>query len=132
MDVADNTGVVWHCGQAPLSMLTDGDIPLATIHTNRKMPLLYEFPLKPGRVTLMRISQANGEQKMILSSGEMLAREKSFTGTSGVIRFDRPCGQVLDDIMASRLEHHMALAYGDHKDILRSIAGELGLPVLEI
>jgi L-fucose isomerase-like protein len=132
MDVADNTGVVWHCGQAPLSMLTDGDIPLATIHTNRKMPLLYEFPLKPGRVTLMRISQANGEQEMILSSGEMLAREKSFTGTSGVIRFDRPCGQVLDDIMASRLEHHMALAYGDHKDILRSIAGELGLPVLEI
>ena len=132
MDVADNTGVVWHCGQAPLSMLKDGDIPLATIHTNRKMPLLYEFPLKPGRVTLMCISQANGEQKMILSSGEMLAREKSFTGTSGVIRFDRPCGQVLDDIMASRLEHHMALAYGDHKHILRSIAGELGLPVLEI
>lgn len=132
MDTADNTGVVWHCGQAPLSMLADGDLPLATIHTNRKMPLLYEFALKPGRVTLMRISQANGEQKMIISSGEMLDRDKSFTGTSGVIRFDRACGQVLSDIMACRLEHHMALAYGDHRDILRDIAGEMGLPVLEI
>lgn len=132
MDIQDNTGVVWHCGQAPLSMLADDDQPLATIHTNRKMPLLYEFALKPGRITLMRISQAGGEQKMVISSGEMLDRPKSFTGTSGVIRFDRPCSAVLNDIMASRLEHHMALAYGDHRHILQSIAGEMGLPVLEI
>lgn len=132
MDVNDNTGVVWHCGQAPLSMLADGDQEFATIHTNRKMPLLYEFALKPGRVTLMRISQASGEQKMVISAGEMLDRPKSFTGTSGVVQFDRPCADVLNDIMASRLEHHMALAYGDHRELLRAIAGEMGLPVLEI
>jgi len=52
-DVADNRGVVWHYGQAPVSMLSDGDRPLATIHTNRKRPLPYEFALKPGRVSAM-------------------------------------------------------------------------------
>ncbi len=132
MDGADNTGVVWHCGQAPLSMLAEGETPLATIHTNRKMPLLYEFPLKPGRVTFCRISQAQGEPKMVLAGGEMLDRPKSFAGTSGVVRFDRNAADVLKDVIDSGLEHHMALAYGEHRPVLREVAAEMGLPVLEI
>ena len=132
MDSADNTGVVWHCGQAPLSMLAEGDAVEATIHTNRKMPLLFEFPLKPGRVTFMRISQAFGTPKMVLSGGEMLDRPKSFTGTSGVVRFDRAASAVLDDLIDSGLEHHMALAYGEHRPTLRAVAAEMGLPVLEL
>lgn len=132
VDCADDTAVVWHCGQAPLSMLAEGERPMATIHTNRKMPLLYEFPLKPGRVTFMRVSQAYGVPKMILAGGEMLDRPKSFTGTSGVVRFDTPAKDVLDRVMNSGLEHHMALAYGDHRSLLREIAGVMGLPVLEL
>lgn len=132
VDCADDTAVVWHCGQAPLSMLAEGERPMATIHTNRKMPLLYEFPLKPGRVTFMRVSQAYGAPKMILAGGEMLDRPKSFTGTSGVVRFDTPAKDVLDRVMNSGLEHHMALAYGDHRSLLREIAGVMGLPVLEL
>ncbi|SDJ97824.1 L-fucose/L-arabinose isomerase family protein [Aliiruegeria lutimaris] len=132
MDAADNTGVVWHCGQAPISMRDDQAEATATIHTNRKQPLLYQFPLKPGPVTFVRISQAFGETKMVLGFGEMLRRPMAFTGTSGVVRFDRNARDVLDDIIASGLEHHMALAYGDHRATLRAVAAELGLPVLEI
>ena len=132
MDVDDNTGVVWHCGQAPISM-RDPDVPAeATIHTNRKQPLLYQFPLKPGEVTLMRISQAHGRPRMVLSHGEMLKRPMAFTGTSGILRFDRPAGAVLKDLIASGLEHHMALAYGDHREALRGAAGAMGLPLLEL
>lgn len=130
IDVADNTGVIWHCGQAPASMAADR--PSATIHTNRKMPLLFEFALKPGRVTLARMSQARGAQTLILSTGEMLARPMAFTGTSGVIRFDRPARAVIHDVMASGLEHHMCLAYGDHRAALRGAAAAMGLGVLEI
>ncbi len=132
MDAEDDTGVVWHCGQAPLSMLAEGDQALATIHTNRKMPLLYEFPLKPGQVTFLRISQAFGETKMVIASGEMLARPKSFTGTSGVVRFDKPASDVLARVMDCGLEHHMALAYGEHRPMLRAVAAEMSLPVLEL
>ena len=46
IDINDNTGVVWHCGQAPLSMCDEEFKAQATIHTNRKMPLVFEFPLK--------------------------------------------------------------------------------------
>lgn len=132
MDKEDDTGVVWHCGQAPLSMLAEGETAMATVHTNRKMPLLYEFPLKPGRVTLVRISQAYGVPKMVIAGGEMLDRPKSFTGTSGVIKFDNPVDGVLLRIMNSGLEHHMAIAYGEYRPLLKEVAAAMKLPVLEL
>ena len=132
MDVRDNTGVVWHCGQAPNSM-RDPQVPAtAAIHTNRKMPLLYQFALKPGPVTLLRISQARGQPKLVLGFAEMLRRPMAFTGTSGVLRFERGVEAVLDDVIASGLEHHMALAYGDHRTVLRGVAAALDLPLLEL
>jgi L-fucose isomerase-like protein len=132
MDEADDTGVVWHCGQAPLSMRDPDAAPRATIHTNRKMPLLFEFALKPGRVTLMRISRAHGETKMVIAGGEMLKRPMAFTGTSGVLRFDGGTARALHNLMSSGLEHHMALAYGDHRMLLRETAAAMGLPLLEL
>ena len=132
VDIADDTAVVWHCGQAPLSMADAATEATATIHTNRRMPLLYEFALKPGRVTLMRLSQAFGDHKLVIASGEMLQRPMAFTGTSGVLRFDRPASDVLPAVFDSGLEHHMALAYGDYGDALLSLATQLDLPVIRL
>ncbi len=132
LDVADDTGVVWHCGQAPVSMARPGAQPRATVHSNRRMPLLYEFALKPGRVTFARLSQARGAPKLVLFGGEMLDRPMAFTGTSGVVRFDRPAAAMLDGIIGAGLEHHTTLAYGDHRVALREVAGALSLPVLEL
>ncbi len=132
LDAASNTGVVWHCGQAPASMCSSSTPITATIHSNRKMPLLMEFALKPGRVTFMRISQARGRQFMVLAGGEMLEAPKSFTGTSGVVRFDTPAGELAANVMNSGLEHHMALAYAEHRPMLREVAAALSLPILEL
>ena len=132
IDTGDNTGVVWHCGQAPYSMRDPEFRAEATVHSNRRQPLLYQFPLKPGPVTYMRISQAFNKLQMVLGFGEMLHRPLAFSGTSGVIRFSRDAGDVLRDIMSSGLEHHVALAYGDHRAILRGVAGALGLPLQEL
>lgn len=132
LDETDNTGVVWHCGQAPVSMADPDAVARATIHTNRKMPLLFEFPLKPGTVTFARLSQARGSQSLVLARGEMLKREMAFTGTSGVVRFERPAGEMLGRVIDSGLEHHMALAYGDHIATLESFAVASGLPVIHL
>ena len=132
LDAEDDSGVVWHCGQAPLSMIDPDESPLATIHTNRKMPLLYEFPLKQGRVTFARVSQARGRHSLIIATGEMLKRPMAFTGTSGVVRFDTPAGDVLERVLGSGLEHHMGLVYGDHAATLRSVAAAMDLPILEL
>lgn len=132
LDTQDNTGVVWHCGQAPISMRAMSTEGIATVHTNRKMPLLYEFSLKPGPVTMLRISQSYNTVKMTISYGEILDRPMAFTGTSGVIRYANPAEQVLTDILGSGLEHHMALAYGDHRQKLRAVASAMNLPILEL
>ena len=132
VDETDDTGVVWHCGQAPISMADPDAVARATVHTNRKMPLLFEFPLKPGPVTFVRLSQARGSQSLVIARGEMLKRDMAFAGTSGVVRFERPAGEMLDRVINSGLEHHMALSYGDHVAALESFAAAAGLPVIHL
>ncbi|MEM8823970.1 MAG: hypothetical protein AAGF30_10210 [Pseudomonadota bacterium] len=130
VDMDGETGVVWHCGQAPVSMAASP--PCATVHTNRKQALLFEFALKPGRVTLFRLSQADGQAQAVIATGEVVDAPMAFTGTSGVVRFDRGAEAVCRDVMASGLEHHMALVYGDFSQALRGVAAGLGVPVLEL
>jgi L-fucose isomerase-like protein len=132
MDAATDTGVLWHCGLAPLSMADPATPPAAQIHSNRRMPLLQEFALKPGRVTAARFSQARNEPKLVLAGGEMMSAPKSFSGTSGVIRFDRPAGEVAAAMMAMALEHHVAIVYGDVRGPMRALGHAMGLDVVEL
>jgi len=129
---ADDTAVLWHCGLAPLSMRDPEAHAEATIHTNRRMPLLHQFPIKPGRVTLARLSRARNETKLMIAGAEVIRAPMAFTGCSGTVRFDRPAAEVGRTIMEEGLEHHFALAYGDHKSALRAIAARWNLPVLEL
>ncbi|MEZ4732501.1 MAG: hypothetical protein R3E79_35795 [Caldilineaceae bacterium] len=52
IDAESDTGVLWHCGLAPVSM-ADPEAPiLGAIHSNRKLPLLFEFPSNPVALPL--------------------------------------------------------------------------------
>jgi L-fucose isomerase-like protein len=129
---AEDTAVVWHCGQAPLSM-ADPTVPVrGGVHSNRQLPLVMEFALKPGVVTLARLSQASGGLRLVTGSGEMLAAPPSFSGTSGVLRFTRPVQTVLSTLISQGLEHHLALAYGDHTAALHVLARLMNLPTLSL
>ncbi|WP_299619067.1 L-fucose/L-arabinose isomerase family protein [Pelagibius sp.] len=132
VDAGDDTAVLWHCGLAPLDFCDPDVAPRATIHTNRRMPLLHEFPMKPGRVTVARISQAQSEMKMVIGRGEILKRPMSFTGTSGVIRFDCGAAAARRVLIDAQLEHHVSLVYGDVKAGLEAAAAAAGLPVLDL
>jgi L-fucose isomerase-like protein len=131
-DLEEDTIVVWHCGLAPLAMADPEVRPRATIHSNRKLPLLMEFPLKPGRITVARLSEATDDYRLVVGGGEMLRAPMSFSGTSGVLRFDRPAEQVLDIMLSEGLEHHVSLTYGDHVPTLLALAEMLELPVLHL
>jgi L-fucose isomerase-like protein len=132
VDREGDTAVVWHCGLAPLSMADPDEKPRAAIHSNRRLPLLGEFSLAPGRVTLARISQSRGLTRLVVAGGEMQKAPRSFSGTSGVLRFDRPAGDVLDKSLEEGVEHHYGLAYGDCRAVLGAIAERLSLPLLEL
>jgi L-fucose isomerase-like protein len=124
--------VIWHCGLAPTEMADPAAAPRGTIHSNRKLPLLMEFPLKPGRVTVARLSEATGGYRLVVGSGEMVQAPPSFSGTSGVLRFDHPAHHVLDTILSEGLEHHLTLTYGDHVPALLALTRMLNIPVLRL
>ncbi|MBL8133741.1 MAG: L-fucose/L-arabinose isomerase family protein [Anaerolineae bacterium] len=132
LDSARDALVLWHCGLAPLSMADKAEQPKATLHSNRRLPLLMDFMLKPGTVTVARLSEAGGEMRLVLGRGEIIRGEKPFSGTTGLIRFARPAQEVLGTILAEGLEHHIALTYGDHLPALLALAQMLELPVLEL
>jgi L-fucose isomerase-like protein len=91
-----------------------------------------EFPLKPGRVTVARLSEATGGYRLVVGSGEMVQAPPSFSGTSGVLRFDHPAHHVLDTILSEGLEHHLTLTYGDHVPALLALTRMLNIPVLRL
>ncbi len=132
LDEASDTGVMWHCGLAPFEMAGIDTEPRATIHSNRKMPLLSEFALKPGRVTIARFSQSKGQHRLVIGGGEMLDEPLAFSGTAGVIRFDRSANEVLRVVMSEGLEHHYGIVYGDFRDELTALAVQLGLSIVEV
>lgn len=132
VDPVSDTVVFWHCGQAPLEMADPEVAPRATIHSNRKLPLLSEFPLKPGRITLCRITQGEGRLRMMLAGGEMVRAPLAFSGTSGVARLDIPADAYRARLLEQGLEHHSSLAYGEYRPVLRRVAKVLGLDLVEI
>lgn len=127
-----NTGVFWHCGLAPHEMAQEGERPRATVHSNRHKPLLNEFSLRSGQITLARLSQSGGIHSLVVGGAEMLDEPLPFSGTSGVARFDSDAGEVLDTILAQGLEHHYGIAYGDHREALRAYAAAIDIPVIEL
>jgi L-fucose isomerase-like protein len=124
--------VLWHCGQAPLDMADPATAPGVTLHSNRRLPLLMQFTLKPGVVTIARLSAATGDYRLVIGRGEIVAGPPAFSGTSGRLRFDRPARDVLSTLLSEGLEHHVALTYGDHADALVALAAMLDLPVLTL
>jgi L-fucose isomerase-like protein len=132
LDFENNSVVIWHCGLAPLSMADPSYQPQGTIHSNRQKPLLMEFPLKPGIVTIARLGQTADGPRLVVGRGEMLSAPPSFSGTSGVLRFERPARSVFETIMSQGLEHHISLTYGDYVPALLALADLLDLPVLLI
>ncbi|GAB4504724.1 MAG: L-fucose/L-arabinose isomerase family protein [Anaerolineales bacterium] len=130
MDFKKNFISLWHCGLAPLSMANPKYQPRGTIHSNRKLPLLMEFPLKPGMVTLARLNRHKGQLRLVLGRGEMLDEPAPFSGTAGRLRLETPTRQFFDTLMQEGLEHHISLVYGDYLAELQAYARLSSLPVL--
>jgi L-fucose isomerase-like protein len=132
IDPKNNQAALWHCGHAPLSMADPACEPEAIVHLNRSVPLLLQFSLRPGQVTLVRLSQADNSLRLVAGPGEILSGPRPFAGTSGIVRFSRPVEEVLETIMTEGLEHHLSFTYGHYIPELMALAKMLKLPVLSL
>jgi len=132
VDTDKDRVALWHCGLAPLSMADVNHQPHGGIHSNRRLPLVMDFPLKAGQVTLARLSQATGSLRLVLGRGEMLAEPKPFSGTAGTLKLECSADEFLNLLIKEGLEHHISLTYGDYFEALIAFAGLIDLPVLPL
>jgi L-fucose isomerase-like protein len=132
VDVENDRVALWHCGLAPMSMADPNVQAKGSIHSNRRKPLVLDFPLKPGVVTVARISQSSGSLRLVLGRGQMLAEPKPFSGTAGILKLDCQASRFLELLMREGLEHHVSIIYGDYLQELRAFAEMIQLPLLSI
>ena len=132
VDPVQDMIALWHCGLAPLSM-ADPSLPAhGEVHSNRGLPLVMDFQLKPGPITFARISQATGIISLVLGKGEMLSLPKPFSGTSGTLRPGGTTTKFFEVLMRDGLEHHISLVYRDYLAELQAFAYQVGISVLTI
>ena len=127
VDKSDNSLVFWHCGLAPISMAKEGTAK-SGIHSNRKKPLLHDFSLKEGEITIFRVSKARGKLQFFVMKGQVLDRPNSFSGTSGVINLGEDSANKLERMFKGGLEHHVAFTYGDISDKLIHFGRQMNIP----
>ena len=77
VDKTDNSLVFWHCGLAPISMAKEGTAK-SGIHSNRKKPLLHDFSLKSGEITIFRVSKARNKLQFFVLKGSVIDQTKLF------------------------------------------------------
>ena len=131
IDEKDSTTVFWHCGLAPISM-AEKNTPSATVHSNRKKPLLHNFAFKSGKITIFRVSKAENKLKFIVLNGKVLKRKNSFSGTSGVISLGKNTHKKIKNLFLSGLEHHVGFTYGDVVKEIKSLGKTLKIPTYTI
>ena len=131
LDIKDNTAVFWHCGLAPISMAEKNKANV-TVHSNRRKPLLHDFALKPGKITIFRVSKSENKLKFFIARGEIIKRKKSFSGTSGVVSLGKDTNKKIKKIFLSGLEHHLAFTYGNIFKDIQNLGTKLQIPTYTI
>ena len=131
VDEKDDTTVFWHCGLAPISM-AEKNTPSATVHSNRRKPLLHNFAFKSGEITIFRVSKSENKLKFIVMNGKVLKRNNSFSGTSGVISLGKNTYKKIKNLFLSGLEHHVGFTYGDVLEDIKSLGKQLKIPTYTI
>ncbi|MGN0870776.1 MAG: L-fucose/L-arabinose isomerase family protein [Victivallales bacterium] len=135
-DEKENTGVVWHCGAAAPSLCRGGCTPQfcksSIIDGGGVKGVTCEFPLKPGRITMMRLGETReqGKYRLFVASGTALDTDQILRGNPLKVKFDRQVSEMVDTVIGNGIEHHYVVVHGDIADKLKLFAGWMDIEVL--
>ena len=135
-DEKENTGVVWHCGAAPVSLCRRFEETEYRLHFRvdggDKKGVTNDFSLKPGPVTLAKLDQdVDGHFRMLIAAGEAIDTEPFIRGNPLTIRFEAPVKNLIDTIMLKGFEHHYTVIHANVKEELLQYCAWMGIePVM--
>ena len=118
----DNRFLAWHCGNAPVCMAADpsrtairsrwdmqGVLP---VRSGDDQAGLYQFQVKPGKVTLCRLAEYNNEWKMLIASGEIIPSEEELAGTWAWVEMKNH-QKLYRTLIEEGFIHHASMIHGD-------------------
>jgi L-fucose isomerase-like protein len=119
--------LAWHCGNAPLCLARDprhtalrsrrdmkGELPVSEGDPSAG---LYQFQLKPGKVTFCRLAEYDDRWKMLIASGEIVPSDQELAGTwSWVAVPDH--ARLYRTLVEEGFVHHASMIHGDQKAAL--------------
>jgi L-fucose isomerase-like protein len=131
LDDKKNTILTYHCGAAAASLASKkGDISIM------KHPLgcgaTVEFPVKPGRVTIVRMGNCAGRYRMFIATGEAVRTRQIVRGNPLEVRLDSKVDDFLKTVTSRGVEHHMLIVHGDWSEILSEICEIAGFEKMTV
>ena len=128
VDRQDNTGLFWHCGNAPVSMAAN---PSQAAITN--VPCVFglacSFGCKGGPITIARLSQ-DIDYKMLLAFGQAVPNQELVSGTSVKVKFP-DVAKLMNTVIYQGFEHHFSLIYGDITDGIEDLCRLLKVKIVK-
>jgi L-fucose isomerase-like protein len=133
LDGGQNLVRLWHCGSAATALAADPAQARQFVHCNRKIGVAGNFPLRPGRVVLARLTEnvAGGGLRLLIAAGESLPAVNRFQGNTADVRLDTDATTFVHGLVTGGFPHHTVLAWTDVRPELRAAADHLGIPVTE-
>ncbi len=134
-----NRLLAWHCGNAPASLAAD---PCKVALRSRKdmtgtqpvqeqdpMAGLYQFQVKPGKVTFCRLAEYDNCWKMLIATGEIIPSDETLAGTwSWVEVADH--ARLYRTLVEEGFVHHASMIHGDQTAALVQACKFLGIQVV--
>lgn len=131
LDEKRNLGTFWHCGSAPVSLAKDKTEIKWDRHYVRNRGITVEFPLKPGDITITRLTYKEDSYRMLITKAEAEDTKMTLKGNTLLVKFHKDGRAVLNTIINEGFEHHFCINYGNITDKLIELCNLLDIePVL--
>ena len=132
IDEKENTALFWHCGQAAGSLKDPASDIKASNHPLAGQGMVFETTLKPGRITIARMSDIGGVYKLFLVSGEAIPTKKVVKGVMVNVVLDTPVLKTIYKIAEEGVPHHYSLVWDDVAEEMKLMCKVLGIEVIRI
>ena len=86
--------------------------------------------MKPGKISILRIDFAPGENRMFLQEAEGVPMTKDLKGSYVKVQFNSDVHAVLDKIIQNGIAHHISMVYGDFIKPFEIVAKILGWTII--
>jgi L-fucose isomerase-like protein len=129
----ENVFLSWHCGNAPPSLAAKGSDIKIGCHPILSLQLgndncmgTAEFQLKPGVVTLCRLTERDGKFKMLITNGKIVPSNQKLRGSWSWVQVP-DLKKLYGTLVTQGFTHHASMVHGDYSQPIKQACDFMGI-----